>query len=71
MTATVAPDYQPTWNVWHRNNSRQPSHITATANTKGEAARQMFDRTDNQSGDWLVLETTKPNPNRKRPAWLV
>ena len=71
MTVTVAPEYQPTWNVWHRRNRREPWCIIATAYSKSEAARQMFDLTDNQSGDWLVLETTKPNPNQKRPAWLV
>ena len=68
MTATVSPDNHPTWTVWHRRNRREPWRIIATANSKSEAARQMFDLTDNQSGDWLVLETTKPNPNQKRPA---
>ena len=71
MTATVSPDNHPTWNVWHRRNRREPWCVIATANSKVEASTQMFKLMDNLSGDWLVLETTKPNPNQKCPAWLV
>ena len=73
MTATAAPEEGPTFNIWYRKSHRDLWRIAAIVETDGENTEQMFDQILGPSRDlanvnWLVLETTKPNPNLKRPS---
>ena len=72
MIATATPAAaRPIWHVRHRVNSYAARQVIASGNTKPDASKTMFSLMDDRSGDFWVRESTKPDPNRKRPARRV